>query len=358
MFLKIVSIVSAIVLAICFSCQTSQKLFKRKPTENNVSPQALDYFEKAFGYIRSEAYHRKEIDFDKIGVAALEKMVNAQTSADTYGAIAYVLAELKDRHSFFTPPSNTREMLAPHVSGERTMPFEASVIDREYGLIVLNSYNSPYKSETKPIADSLYRTLQYFGEKNIKGIIIDMRFMEGGTYVPFVGGLAPLLDHDLSTGHDMLFGYVYSNGRKEQIGTYKGSIFTKGGRKQAQLIQLSNWKPLPVANLPIAIIAGKYTASAGEMILIPFLSLPNVRTFGEPTYGVPTGKSNIFLADSAMISLANSATFDRNGKVYDGPIEPDVNINTFKNGSPPDSLVKVYLADSLAKAWIDKKSFQ
>ncbi|WP_409014496.1 S41 family peptidase [Dyadobacter sp. CY327] len=69
---------------------------------------------------------------------------------------------------------------------------------------------------------------------------------------------------------------------------------------------MTRHSPLEVAGKPIAILPGQYTASAGEMTVISFLGLGNIKLFGPSTLGVPTGKSNLALPDSAIISLTSS----------------------------------------------------
>ncbi|WP_343692664.1 S41 family peptidase [Chitinophaga sp.] len=283
----------------------------------NISPDALNYFNEAFKQVKTQSFKRKELDFKHLYNQSLEQMKGAKTYRDTYPAIRYLLAALQDNHSFFTPPpANGASIISQLSSKPGGIPFSASIIDGHYGLLVLKSYNSIDNADQHRIADSLYAALHQMQQQHVKGLIIDFTKMEGGSTLPFLCGFAPLIHQTV------LLGYKDNKGHRTQIVQYKNGIYHKHRNKTTRLCYLTNYTPLE--SLPIAIVTGKYTASAGEMILISFLGLPNVKTFGEPTLGVPTGKTSIFLADSAFISLASSTTYDRNKNDYVTAIQPDV----------------------------------
>lgn len=175
-----------------------------------------------------------------------------------------------------------------------------------------------------------------FDRKRVKGTIFDLREMEGGTYIPFMTGLAPLIDAE------HLIGFVDRNGRKGRTVRYKNGIYYQQGRKKSRLGYLSRYERPGVADLAIAVLTGQYTASSSEMILLSLKGLPNVRTFGTATYGVRTGKAKFFLSDSSMISLTNTVCFDRQKQIHSGPIQPDLHCIEKE-------------ATHAAKDWIDRR---
>ncbi|ACT93470.1 S41 family peptidase [Dyadobacter fermentans] len=286
------------------------------PGAGPPSREASAYFEQAFAFIQNNAYFHKHLDFAKVKQQALAKMQHAQSAADTHDAIRFVLEQLDDRHSFLQP---ARPAGAPSgsISARSVMPFEVSV-EGNYGIIKLKSYNSTDAANAHRIADSLYNCLLDFDKKHTKGTIIDLREMEGGTYIPFVTGLAPMIDAE------QLIGFVDRKGKKGRTVRYQNGIYYQQGRKKARLGYLTRYERPNAADRPIAVLTGQYTASSGEMILLSLKGLPRTRTFGAPTYGVPTGKANFFLPDSSMISLTNTACFDRQKQIHSGAIQPDV----------------------------------
>jgi len=321
-----------------FAFRTDNSIYKRSIEEEEPSPVALAYFEKAFSLIEKNAYFYKHLDFSAIKHQALEKMKTAQTYADTYDAIRFVIGQLNDRHSYFQPPSTDGQNAFNHAQvNNHKIPFEVSVLDGGYGLLRLKSYNSINPDNAHRIADSLYSCLAEFDRNKVKGIILDMRVMEGGTYVPFLTGLTPLINAE------QLIGFIDRKGKRSRTIYYKGGIYARDGRKQSRMGYLSKWNPLEVAGRPLAVLTGQYTASAGEMIVISFLGLKNVKLFGHSTFGVPTAKLNVALTDSAMISLTCGVSYDRQKVKYSGPIQPDV-------------ICPEEEAETFAKRWIDTVS--
>lgn len=170
----------------------------------------------------------------------------------------------------------------------------------DFGKNRLNSSRSAISAASKlgtstdqpsPVASAYFERAFAF----IKDNVIDLREIEGGIYIPFLTGLAPLID----AAH--LIGFVDRHGKKGHTVRYKNGIYCQQGRKKARLGNLSRYQRPGIANQPIAVLSGQYTASSGEMILLSLKGLPQVRTFGAATYGVPTGKTNFFLSDSRMI---------------------------------------------------------
>lgn len=75
---------------------------------------------------------------------------------------------------------------------------------------------------------------------------------------------------------------------------------------------------------PVAILIGNNTQSSGEITLLSFIGRLNVRTFGQPTRGIPTANDSYSLADGAILVLTTALCADRNGRVYETFIPPDV----------------------------------
>ena len=76
---------------------------------------------------------------------------------------------------------------------------------------------------------------------------------------------------------------------------------------------------------PVAVLTGPDTASAAEAVLISFRGRPHTRTFGEPTYGLPTLNTINILSDGAELAVTDVKEADRTGRVYgyNEKIQPD-----------------------------------
>ena len=68
------------------------------------------------------------------------------------------------------------------------------------------------------------------------------------------------------------------------------------------------WGPEPLARPmpPVDVLTGPRTASAGEAVAIAFRGRPDTRSFGEPTFGVPTANAPYLLSDGALVVLTTA----------------------------------------------------
>lgn len=73
---------------------------------------------------------------------------------------------------------------------------------------------------------------------------------------------------------------------------------------------------------PLAVVVGKRTASAGEMLLVALLGEERVQTFGSTSYGMSTANMTYPLADGSSLVLTEMRYALGDGAVYQGGIAP------------------------------------
>jgi C-terminal processing protease CtpA/Prc len=85
---------------------------------------------------------------------------------------------------------------------------------------------------------------------------------------------------------------------------------------------------------------------------VAFQGRADVRTFGEPTRGLPTLITWTDLSNGTKIFISGAFSFDRNGVTYTGPIAPDVPVETgwSKFGTEQDPAVQA------AANWLSAQS--
>jgi carboxyl-terminal processing protease len=213
-----------------------------------------------------------------------------------------------DNHSFYIGPKSTSNFKAGNSSLK--MPV-VSLLDKNIAIIKMPGIVSFNKDDIQRYADTLRMQIKAVDkDENIKGWIVDLRKNGGGTMWPMLAGLNPLLD-------DGTAGYFIDPNNK------------------LTPWELSEKKPFGVGKLDItykcqdrskkiAVLMDSLTGSSGEMTVIAFLGLPNVRTFGQPTYGFTTANTTIPLSNGGVLLLATKYSADRNKVIYKGPIIPDV----------------------------------
>lgn len=78
----------------------------------------------------------------------------------------------------------------------------------------------------------------------------------------------------------------------------------------------------------MALLVSPATQAAGELLLIAFQGRADVRSFGEPTRGLPTLITHTDLSDGSALFVSGAFSFDRNGTIYNGPIAPEMPVAT------------------------------
>jgi C-terminal processing protease CtpA/Prc len=87
-------------------------------------------------------------------------------------------------------------------------------------------------------------------------------------------------------------------------------------------------------------------------MLVAFEGRSDVRSFGEPTRGLPTLVTHTDLSDGSVLFVSGANSFDRSGTIYSGPIQPDVFVETdwSKFGTEQDPVIRA------AMDWLHSQS--
>jgi C-terminal processing protease CtpA/Prc len=99
--------------------------------------------------------------------------------------------------------------------------------------------------------------------------------------------------------------------------------------------------PLSHPHGSIAVLTSRLTAGAAEAIVVSFRGRAETRSFGEPTWGTPTGSSFYSLADGALLQLTTAFDADRMGVEYRSRIRPDeaLPVDWARLGTPDDPMI-------------------
>jgi C-terminal processing protease CtpA/Prc len=76
--------------------------------------------------------------------------------------------------------------------------------------------------------------------------------------------------------------------------------------------------------LPVAVLLGPQTGSAGERVALAFRQRRRVRFFGQPTAGVATARRMVLLPDGAAVAIASSLMDTTRARENSHSIAPDV----------------------------------
>jgi carboxyl-terminal processing protease len=152
------------------------------------------------------------------------------------------------------------------------------------------------------------------------GWVVDLRRTSGGDIWSYIAALGPIL------GEGDLGGFIYPDGTKEAWAYRDGQVFWNNEYREETNVDGPIYKPKQIT--PVALLTSPATQAAAELMLVAFQGRADVRSFGEPTRGLPTLVTHTELSDGSNIFVSGANSYDRTGKVYNVSIVPDVYVAT------------------------------
>ena len=285
-------------------------------TPATIAPAAAAYLDTALQFMQTYYYYGDTVNWNSKRTRASRRAGGAQTFADVYPAIDTAVQELGDDHSFFYRP---QESIG--VTDHPATPFYTVAT---YSLAPRVAYIwMPLFGGKSMVghADTIQRVIaRADSTPSLCGWILDLRGNPGGFWPTMLAGLSPLIPPG------RVGGFV------ERDTTQRFFYLVEPGAASLQFPngQIAEGLRLPTSyqvrnpGLPIAILQGDITASAGEIVLMAFKEPGRVRTFGAPTFGATTQPYTYTISDGASLQIAAALMFDRQGRVWGGqPIPVD-----------------------------------
>jgi hypothetical protein len=304
----------------------------------DLDDDAYDYLNRALVALRYTSLRRDSLDWPALRRAAFDKARGATTPEDTYPALRLALDRLKDGHSFFEPPtadasSDSGEAAA---SAPDAWPTARSVTASDgvrLGSVHVPAVRGPGE---QAYADSLRSAIRALtSEAPPCGWIVDVRGNTGGNMWPMLAGLGPVV------GPGRLGAFVEASGDRQPWFYDEGRagvVFLDGwfkvGATEVETLPHRFDPPHP----PVAVLTDGRTASSGEAVAVAFRGRPNARSFGASTRGLTTANQPVRLPDGARLFVTSSVYADRTGRVYGGPLAPDV------RSTAPEADARAWLA--------------
>ncbi|HLG65477.1 MAG TPA: S41 family peptidase [Ktedonosporobacter sp.] len=215
-------------------------------------------------------------------------------------------------------PKGQQDLRSVHLQAasydERRSP-EGRLIANKVGYLDLPDLPGNLEHKQLYMAET-QRLLREIDQAGVSGWVLDLRRNSGGNMWPMLAGIGSLLGEGECLALVSPWEKVpifYRDGK-----AYAQERWEKLAEEVKNPYQLQH--PLP----PVAVLtSSQSTGSSGEFVVLAFRGRPRTRSFGEPTYGVPTGNDLKELSDGAKIFLTSYWGADRTGNVFNGPIPPD-----------------------------------
>jgi len=287
---------------------------------------AARYVEEALALLAEHSLEYGELDWPALVARVRLQTRGARDVEGAYLAVRYALGELGDGHSYFMTPAQMRRLETAPVSNARTgrpsvaprgMPIAPGI-----GYLQVPGFAGGEHRAQAAFAADLQSRIAALAADGACGFVVDLRANSGGNLWPMLVGLGPLL------GDGEVGAAVYPDATRRTFWYRDG----KAGLDDFVQLRVNTPLTLEHAPVPVAVLTGRATASAAEVLAAAFRALPRTRSFGAPTRGVHTSTRVFPLADGAAIVLAVAATSNRNGETFVGPIAPDEPISATRRG--------------------------
>ncbi len=179
----------------------------------------------------------------------------------------------------------------------------------------------PFESGTHPSYPGEVQSLmKELDSSPVCGWVIDLRRTYGGDIWSYIAAVGPIL------GEGELGGFEYMDGTRESWAYRNQDVLWNGIRREESELGGTAYTPKQVT--PVALLIGPSTMAAPELLVVAFSGRADLRTFGEPTFGMPTLVTQRVLRDDSVLFVSGAFSYDRNKTTYEGPITPEVSAST------------------------------
>lgn len=206
------------------------------------------------------------------------------------------------KHSFIMTAEDSQEVTEGLLADMPTADRQGDVL-----ILTLPGFMGD-KTQSQAYADTLARAID--ANRDVTGVIVDLRSNTGGDMGPMVAGISPLLPD----GEVMAF---ETRQMTLPVTLEKGRVQGGGTPLKVEVLEK--------LEVPVAILQGPETASSGEATLLAFKGLPYSQFFGLPTAGYASANQILPLYGGHKLVLTTGKDVDRTGAVYaEDPILPDL----------------------------------
>jgi C-terminal processing protease CtpA/Prc len=262
--------------------------------------------------MEAHSINRLALDWAEMRAIGTRVASGAQTPADTYVTIRFLLRKAGGLHSGFFTPEQTAAWEQMTVADNP--PPRARLLLERLGYVAISTVVVIDPAAASDYATTAQQLIQEVDAQAPCGWILDLRQNGGGNMYPMLAGLGPVLGEGVAgqfiDPEDQTTTWAYRDGQ-----LFIGTQEVVGVRGAAYTLQAEN--------PPVAVLIGRNTASSGEAVAISFIGRPNTRSFGRATAGYTTSNAPFPLSDGAVLNLTTATMADRTGRIYDHRLNPD-----------------------------------
>lgn len=282
------------------------------------------FIDSALNIMQRHSMYSSKVNWKKVRDSVELMAGQAKTYDEAAPALHYAFNSLGDKHGYLVINNIGYHNMALKTGASRVnenMKLAASKGPRIYKGIVREHYaylSVPFNNVqslkgANDFAQAIQDSLCSVINSGTKGIILDLRLNAGGNTFAMIAGLSNV------------FGNQAPPKGKAYVGDWKIDNYGLSLNDTFR-IQLQHHCG-DYSKLPVAILVGPVTASAGEYLALGFTTRRNTVLIGERTAGYTSGNNGFFLpGKNNGIVVAEDYAVDKEGNVYTDGIPPSIEV--------------------------------
>ncbi|WP_350287215.1 S41 family peptidase [uncultured Croceitalea sp.] len=315
-------------IAACFFLFTTSTIGQEQRLTVKDSITAL--YTKLFEELQENYLHTKAVDWPAIKSCTMKEVLKSGTLEESLKHSTKLFDTIKGNHLILFSEKNwynstlgkplTAELFNKSVldAYEKNKPFETKVIHKNYGYVFIPGMllKDATRQQRDEAAQKIYDAIVEIDKShNIKGWIVDLRLNVGGNSNVMLTGLYHLLGN--GTTHLVL---NIDKHVKTLTGLHEGVMYKNHKENHAVTITT---KPKP--QIPVALLSGVLTNSAGEFVILGFRGRKNTIVIGEESLGNTTANDLYEMPFGIKAAITESYGTDRSAK-FTKTIVPDIEV--------------------------------
>lgn len=302
------------VLLLCFLVQSYQLSAQSKEVKFLI--------DTSITIMKQNSVNTKTVNWKKVRKDTYKKAAGINNPADLGPVFSFLFQSIDDFHGDFRYNGNIfkwhhNEPVADDsiIAEQRVKRVRAMVLEDNIGYMLIPSMPGEDKVGADKRAQYMSDLLCGLLQKNIKGMILDLRSNGGGSMFPMIAGVKQLL------GNGKIGAFNIDSKTEEWF--IKGNNFTVNNVALASAVPQCD---INAENIPLVILTSGSTGSSGEFVILAFKGRKNTVLLGSETAGYVTSARGWNINKDASIRLSTGYGLDRNGIKYTKAIQPDIPI--------------------------------
>ena len=271
--------------------------------------------------MKKNAVNRDHVDWKKIEKNVYSQITTKENAYQLGPVFRMLFKSINDFHGAFFCWDSTYKWQRPEPEysdsikkeWKKGVYLQTDILQDNIGYLRVPYISFTARNELDKKAQSLNDSLCSLLDKNVIGIILDLRLNTGGAMFPMILGLEQLLHNGkIGSFTESNVNWILKDNCFYLDTTILTSIIPKCAIGDKQI--------------PVAVLIGPATGSSGEFLAIAFKKRKNTIFIGTQTAGYVTATKGFKIKDFVSLLLSTGYGRDRTGQIYDHALSPDIYI--------------------------------